>query len=399
MMFSVRSILVCLVAVSACACSGPKTVCASGLSEAADGVCRPIAADAGSTTRDSKGQTEPSDSGLSDANPSDSGLSDANPCGATCAEPTPECDVATGECVACIDDSRCGGEAPLCDPTTHQCVKCLDDTSCGSAAPRCDPETHECVGCVTDLDCRGNTQVCDPTRQVCVECTEDAHCQDSTRPYCDPDTNACSACTATSQCDHLGDPEHSTCALTGPQAGTCVQCTEGNNESCAPLNLACSVVRNACSAFATDSQQTCEPCDADENCIGSHACVPMYFGPSHRFVGNFCAALPAGDLSCARPTSALYRRETVSGNRQWWCLPREAYQTCEAMGHLGDTCTTTADCDGIEGLQCLNVSTTGGTLKKCTVYCDADNQCVSNAAYDHCVNRGDYLDGHGACAN
>jgi hypothetical protein len=63
-------------------------------------------------------------------------------------------------CVACLQDSQCGGSTPLCDTTTNSCVQCTASPQCASDSPVCDTKKGLCTtGCAVDSDCM-STQWC-----------------------------------------------------------------------------------------------------------------------------------------------------------------------------------------------------------------------------------------------
>ncbi len=98
-------------------------------------------------------------------------------------------------CVACVDsmtgmgvDDGCAAGTPVCVGTGAgtagtECVECTEDSHCDGAV--CDLATNECMVCLdtapdagTDSGCMDATPVCDTSGadSVCVECLLDAHC-------------------------------------------------------------------------------------------------------------------------------------------------------------------------------------------------------------------------------
>lgn len=84
----------------------------------------------------------------------------------------PACDVASGRCVECTaDDERCA-PADHCELATLQCAPgCRDDEGCASPTPRCDTARHQCVACVRAADCPGPA-ACVDHRCVVSACPE-----------------------------------------------------------------------------------------------------------------------------------------------------------------------------------------------------------------------------------
>lgn len=424
-------------------CGGPKTVCESGF-EVVGGSCRPIEEDAGPEDAghvDAPGMDAhvdaPIDSGI------DSGPPDAGPCGGPCTGDTPACNAETHECVrcvedtdcgegatpacntethecvACVSDMHCGGDtpacdedtnlcvecvydrhcsdesAPACDATTNTCVACTDDSHCSGDTPVCDTDVHQCVGCLEDADCSGDTAYCDTDAQVCVECLVDANCTSTDSPHCDTGTHECGDCTNSSHCARF-DSEHRVCATSGYHPGSCVECTTSSHSACA-TNHACNSRTNECSTYLEDSQDYCEPCDADEDCAGSQsACVVMryrYAGSTYLADDARCSHYLVSDTSCPRPFTDTRSALSVGGTTHNFCILNEDYQTCGALLAAQTPCASEAECTP-HFSDCVTWGVGGGSVTECVADCESDAECLTG---DSCVLNGTLPSGHGIC--
>ena len=138
-----------------------------------------------------------------------------------CPSSSLHCDPASGQCVACVEDSQCTQPGlPRCDSALQQCVQCGVTGDC-TAGQVCEPATHTCLSsCADGGPCPSGT-LCNQARGVCVGCTVDADCASATGgPVCDTSDGQCVQCTVDSQCasprrrcDHADDQ--------------CVQCLSG----------------------------------------------------------------------------------------------------------------------------------------------------------------------------
>ncbi len=149
------------------------------------------------------------------------------------------CDVASGLCVACLQDADCTASGRMrCETTSHVCVACLNrpdcakrqdcdtvthrcleacfdgDDPCPTAGFTCSVDLGRCIECRTSANCAGSAGggVCDLPIGRCVDCTSNAQCATST-PVCDRRTGRCQACVSSETCG-LGsacDPISLTC--------------------------------------------------------------------------------------------------------------------------------------------------------------------------------------------
>ncbi|MGE0791633.1 MAG: hypothetical protein AB7S26_38515 [Sandaracinaceae bacterium] len=244
----------------------------------------------------------------------DASDTDAGPCG-VCAAPTPVCDESTGDCVGCLVMNDCGGTTPQCDPVMHECVACLSSADCA------DPDNARCAA-----------------DHTCQPCT---------------DSMQCMGITGTEVCN----------------SGTCVECTDADATACG--TRACTSM-NVCSAYDSDTQELCEPCDADANCLTSDNayCVPMSYMGTDR--GGYCLA--DDTPGCNQPYSiTLMGRTTLSGRTgARYCGLNEALTTCEAVRALLDNTACPggldSECPQPGGL-CRRV---GSLNNRCTYPCGGD---------------------------
>jgi hypothetical protein len=156
-------------------------------------------------------------------------MPDAGPCGGECSGDTPVCDESTGTCVQCTTDdtSACTGETPLCDEEANECVACLVDSDCEDAAAS--------------------------------ECGAD---------------NTCVPCTSSDACAGRDDGLVA-CALSGENAGSCVECTGADSSGCG--GNVCDVRQQTCTTMPPNDVGLCQECVSDEQCTDGKVCVPMTF--------------------------------------------------------------------------------------------------------------------------
>ncbi len=149
------------------------------------------------------------------------------------------CHVASGVCVACLQNGDCTGtNLKRCEPTMHVCVACLNGPDCG-ARQNCDTVTNRCLDVCFDADdpCPTAGFVCDHNRALCIECTTSANCAGSAKgPLCDVPIGRCVECTGNAQCP----PTKPVCDR---RSGSCHACvvspTCGASAVCDPAKLTC----------------------------------------------------------------------------------------------------------------------------------------------------------------
>lgn len=303
--------------------------------------------------------------GDGDGTSGSSGAGGALPCDGQCKGATPVCDLATNECVQCLNTSDCKAPVPACDATTNTCVECAKNADCKDAAkPFCDATAQQCVACLKQADCSSpTTSACNAG--VCTACTKD---------------DECSAITGRGVCD----------------AGTCVQCTVVKESAC--TGNSCNPATKQCTQTPAGSRDLCEACVADSECMGGNKadpdtrCVVMKFMGVPR-AGGFC--LRRKSKGCSRPYSVVNSGASLSGNAtEDYCGIGQDTTTCEAMLDLttngalcldsnDSSCGCTRDKDGKctspgQGGLCRNM--VGTQDNRCTYACGVPEQCPSGLA-------------------
>lgn len=290
--------------------------------------------------------TDTSDTADEDSGPEDTGEDvepDTGPCGRTCADPTPFCDAANQQCVACFEDTDCS--TGYCSPT-NECVECYEDGHCAAG------------------------QVCKTDPGVCVACLNDEQCEAPGQAQCDAN-NECVACDDDSQC--VGVEGADFCV-----DGACVECTADDNSACGNGNEACDVRTNECTGVALGSVGTCGKCRADSECGQDHRCVPMFFD-GQRLPDGYC--LKTLSSNCERPYTGIIERESLSGAAsEQYCGVDEDVTSCEAVLQLIDDVTCSGGTDeecGLAGEADARCETVLGLTNRCTYSCSADAKCPS----------------------
>ncbi len=134
------------------------------------------------------------------------------------------CNVSTGICATCSNDTQCQGDAGLIG------AHCLDGGTCGCfsmddcpSGAACDPFLRQCAPSCAQApgQCAWGT-VCNPQSGLCVQCLQDSDCANEAPvyPYCSNDVDAgtsCVACLDPTDCpsDKLG------CSSRTFQCGSC----------------------------------------------------------------------------------------------------------------------------------------------------------------------------------
>lgn len=147
------------------------------------------------------------------------------------------CDVASGQCVACVTDVDCATAGhPFCDSMLHQCVECEVDVNCPGGF--CEPTTHRCVfSCADAGSCPDFYQICTLNR-VCVDCRTSADCVGARAgPWCAVAVGQCVQCLARDQCTQDRLP------LCNTATNRCVECLSNRDcssgEACEPQSHSC----------------------------------------------------------------------------------------------------------------------------------------------------------------
>lgn len=124
----------------------------------------------------------------------------------------------------CLSDNDCAGD--VCDLDSGDCVQCTDDSHCSNPQPVCRGEV--CVGCSSHLQCSNPAPIC--VISACEPCTSNEECRARGDDVCDQ--GACRGCdpnAVVSECP----PEYPVCA-----DSTCtVECVADPWESSEPVAL------------------------------------------------------------------------------------------------------------------------------------------------------------------
>ena len=101
----------------------------------------------------------------------------AMPCSETCQGSTPFCDLGTGQCVACVDDSACEEDAPQC--VGGICAACTGDEACARFSERPQCVLGQCGACTPNpalseetKDCPGGSCNADPASEDYLTCSD-----------------------------------------------------------------------------------------------------------------------------------------------------------------------------------------------------------------------------------
>ncbi|HEY5956472.1 MAG TPA: sugar-binding protein [Polyangiaceae bacterium] len=144
-----------------------------------------------------------------------------------CPTNLPQCDMARGFCVRCNSNVDC--------PATHICSNnlCRAELACKNSLDYgsqlvCDKAIERCVACVQDTDCGGANSVC--RRGACVtRCTSNAECN-ADASHCGA-SGACVACLSHSDCVETEFCDMGNCALDRCLPGES-RCSGNNIEVC-----------------------------------------------------------------------------------------------------------------------------------------------------------------------
>jgi hypothetical protein len=152
----------------------------------------------------------------------------------------------TGGMTSC--EPACGGLKRVCDLASLQCVECLDNSACGGKTSICDTNAKRCVECLDNSACGGTTPLCDTSKSVCVECLASTDCKDPAAVTCID--GSCEPCSTNDECEHIFGkhickPESTVDA--GDNQGTCVACTVDDETACG--GNSCNPVTNTCTTI------------------------------------------------------------------------------------------------------------------------------------------------------
>lgn len=126
-----------------------------------------------------------------------------------CAAPNGRCELGSGACVECLDDTHCGADELCALPANVCAARCVGSDSCGGETPTCDLATGLCRPCGGDDECPAAARYCQASG-ACVECLESAHCadggegDDDEAVFCSPQ-GRCVECLDDGHCDDVGE--------------------------------------------------------------------------------------------------------------------------------------------------------------------------------------------------
>lgn len=186
-------------------------------------------------------------------------------------------------------------------------------------------------------------------------------------PLCNEDSGQCVDCNTTDDCDD------GVCDLT---AHRCVECTrETEEEQCGQFS--CSSLTQTCTTTLRGNRDTCDPCEADSECITGRRCVLHTFAGDE--VGHFCF-LEQGTVGCGNtvPERRPYRRPvdltSIDNVDATYCLP-PVTTTCQGIRDTQSKACDASDECGVEGLNdgyCPDAGTGQGA---CSYLCDGGFDC------------------------
>lgn len=109
-----------------------------------------------------------------------------------CGASSPACEVTTGVCLGCSDNSEClrFPDAPFCEASDGACVACVTSNQCGQPQPIC--EGGSCRACKLDSECATGA------------CAADGSCvAETSAVYLSPNGVDTGECTRAAPCKHV----------------------------------------------------------------------------------------------------------------------------------------------------------------------------------------------------
>ena len=367
-----------------------------------------------------------------DAHACKPGCKSTSDCNASLGE-TCDTSVTPGRCIQCKTRADCAAQGPAasaCDDTGH-CVQCWGATQtaanafCGTGSPECNLASKSCVACLpannaTGQDCGypvsgamdpHEASTCNVSTYSCQNgCQVDAQCG---CPRNAPG-GAESACPRYPDQEHC-DPNRTTMAfVTGATLGACVQCTD--NAHCEYKIHGTTLYGGAHAAFngsrcLTDS--CVEGCDTDADCYPDHAtpngkiCHRGAPGDAnnHKCVECKCDVPGADPSYCSQNSDGSPACSNTAGGNPRVCdastlscrLKRQG-ESCDANTQCGaaapgSACASLGSAGGVSGTgfcvlyrnsdvsnPTLYCSLYKGTQGRCGDFCDHFCQCQSGSA-------------------
>nr|MBP46727.1 hypothetical protein [Myxococcales bacterium] len=321
--------------------------------------------------------------------------------------PEQQCDVLTGQCVACLFDYHCDKGLTCLAQTCEKPTPCLGDKVCLSKGGVCNLEANACVDCNGDADCGEGTvcklnscvpaskacksskdcaeldQVCDQQSGSCVDCQLDTDCSAETYcadGMCIPDIctkgqTKCKSVTVLQVCNGAGSAYNDLECEADAEA-----CDEGECKKviCQPGEKVCDgVYVKECSARGVDLSISAS-CTADETCQ-SGSCLPHICDPGEQKCSSKGVATCADD-GLSWVDSLCSSKET--------CVADAGAATAKCEPHI---CTPNLPtCDGNAYSICSDDGLNKKIINDCTKLSDGGpGVCLSGACVANSCNAGD----------
>lgn len=331
--------------------------------------------------------------------------------GGDCGAAQPACDPFAGECRQCLADSDCSSgnqnicdplefecvdactsdadcdqindDLPTCDVATGQCIQCDDDTQCPNDEPICNAR-GVCVECGTDMDCGAGEPFCIETRGRCRECLDSSHCGVAA-PYCID--FECAECLTSAECpvsQPLCNTDGECEACQGICPGDCPEGTVICGQECIDVSNDldhCGQCGNDCAAGATCVAGQCACPGGEESC--GDVCTDVSNDLEHcGQCGNDC---PAG-ADCVSGQCECPGNETACNNE---CADLDT--STLNCGDCGNACDATfgqcatGQCECTAGLTmcgnnaCVDVNNDPQNCGGCGDACADGEMCVAGA--------------------
>jgi Cys-rich repeat protein len=157
---------------------------------------------------------------------------------------------------SCADDNDCifPRVTLFCDVSSGKCVECREDSQCQQVGlQHCDLTKDRCVECLEDMHCPQG-EVCTDSRQCVHSCADGGVCPSGTRCF----AGYCQSCRDDSNCSYP----------TPVCVYRCVQCASSRDCNMPPLTHCNSATNRCVACLSSDDCPRQEQCDP-----ASHVCV------------------------------------------------------------------------------------------------------------------------------
>ncbi|MEM7446843.1 MAG: hypothetical protein AAF355_01220 [Myxococcota bacterium] len=300
-------------------------------------------------------------------------------------------------CVACREDSHCGGATPACNnpsrpalfsmrAAAYTCVGCLEDDDCTDpATPVCygpgsgedglgagAPSVLMCVGCRASEDCGPLAPECNTDTRSC-ECSASGQCTLAEAARCEMPSGSeprmCVGCLEDADCGSvMGRP----LCLDG---GVCVECsTDADCPRDVGGTFVCNPDTYVCTNVESGGTELCQPCAFDTECVNGGLCTEMPYGMEEPpdMAGAFCLPVASQSGTCSGQAPPYQTLLTVGG--ETLCSINHELTTCEAVTVGFRTCEIDDDCP--TGGVCFDATTSSNG--QCSYRCDKPEDCASS---------------------